>query len=182
MRFRSVIHILRSDAGELRRWWVVVGGVLGGQMPIQELLLCAWDGDCKELVNIQSWLRNNQDNQMAQLSGFDQLKIISLNFSSSKYSVFDSLRQSGPLQESDSSLGHKSFCAWAIYHANQSEQSIWKSGPMRAKYLKSGPMRAKYLKSGPMRVLHSGLRRREEKGDYLGWSKDILGESERERE
>ena len=68
--------------------------------------------DCKELVIIQSWLRNSEESQMAQLSGLDQLKIISLNFGSSKYSVFDSLR------------------------------------------------------------------RREEKGDYLGWSKDILGERE----
>ena len=49
---------------------------------------------------------------MAQSPGFDQLKIISSNFGSSKYSVFDSLR------------------------------------------------------------------RREEKGDYLGWSKDILGEGQ----
>ena len=62
-------------------------------------------------TEIQNWLSDN-DGQMAQSDGFDQLKIISLNFAGSKYSVFDSLR------------------------------------------------------------------RREEKGDYLGWSKAILGQSQ----
>ena len=63
-------------------------------------------------TDIESWLTNNKNSQRTQSELAQQLKMISLNFGDSKYSVFDSLRQ------------------------------------------------------------------REERGDYLGWSKDILGESQ----
>jgi len=69
------------------RWenWLIGGGCTAcGQLEMEL---------ARSLSIIQSWLRNNGNSQMAQSYGLEQLRIISLNFASSKYSVFDSLRR-----------------------------------------------------------------------------------------